>query len=244
VLRRLTAVEGATRFDVALDVRAGYGTAAVEDLNCDKGIWTARSGPLRLRWSGAPSAKVDSQGVLHADIVVEAGGHHDLVLEIGDSSLETPLPDAEVAWSETFEAWRRSVPRFDGVLAARDVRQSYAVLRGMTSPGGGMVAAATLGLPERAEAGRNYDYRYAWVRDQCFAGHAVAVTGAHPLLDDAVRFVTERVLADGPSLRPAYCVDGAAVPDERELTMLVGYPGGAPQGGQLGQRPVPARRPR
>jgi len=231
VLRRLTAVEGATRFDVALDARAGYGSATFEDLTCEKGIWTARSGPLQLRWSGAPRARVDPRGVLRADIVVEAGEHHDLVLEIADRVLDRPPPDAEVAWSETVEAWRRSVPRFDGVLAARDVRQGYAVLRGMTSPGGGMVAAATLGLPERADAGRNYDYRYAWVRDQCFAGHAVAVTGAHPLLDDAVSFVSERVLADGPTLRPAYCVDGAAVPDERELTVLAGYPGGHPKAG-------------
>ena len=33
-----------------------------------------------------------------------------------------------------------------------------------------MVAAATISLPERAEAGRNYDYRYVWIRDQCYAG--------------------------------------------------------------------------
>ena len=46
-----------------------------------------------------------------------------------------------------------------------------------------MVAAATMSLPERADAGRNYDYRYAWIRDQCYAGQAVAAGGADPLLD-------------------------------------------------------------
>ena len=66
-----------------------------------------------------------------------------------------------------------------------------------------MVAAATMSLPERAEAGRNYDYRYAWIRDQCYAGQAVAAAGPHPLLDDAVRFVTERILEPtaGPEAR-------------------------------------------
>ncbi|WP_434099493.1 glycoside hydrolase family 15 protein [Streptomyces sviceus] len=29
-----------------------------------------------------------------------------------------------------------------------------------------MVAAATTSLPERAEEGRNYDYRYVWIRDR------------------------------------------------------------------------------
>ncbi|GAA2823144.1 hypothetical protein GCM10010505_55080 [Kitasatospora aburaviensis] len=38
----------------------------------------------------------------------------------------------------------------------------------------GWVAAATTGLPERAEAGRNYDYRYVRFRDRCVAGQADA----------------------------------------------------------------------
>ncbi|MBV9922114.1 MAG: glycoside hydrolase family 15 protein, partial [Pseudonocardia sp.] len=106
-----------------------------------------------------------------------------------------------------------------------DARRAYAVLRGLTSAGGGMVAAATLGLPERARRGRDYDYRYVWIRDQCYTGQAVAADGAHPLLDDAVAFVAERLLADGPQMAPAYTVDGARVPDQRALD-LPGYPGG------------------
>ena len=69
-----------------------------------------------------------------------------------------------------------------------------------------MVAAATTSLPERLEGGRNYDYRYAWIRDQCYAGLAVAAHGPHPLLEGTVRFLTERILADGPGLMPAYTV--------------------------------------
>ena len=88
-----------------------------------------------------------------------------------------------------------------------------------------MVAAATTSLPERAEAGRNYDYRYVWIRDQCYAGQAAAAAGAPTLLDDAVRFVTARILDHGPDLKPAYTTQGAAVPDQRTLD-LPGYPGG------------------
>ena len=90
-----------------------------------------------------------------------------------------------------------------------------------------MVAAATMSLPERAKAGRNYDYRYAWIRDQCYAGQAVAADGPHPLLDDAVSFVAARLLDDGPHLKPAYTVTGGAVPDEHTLSGLAGYPGGS-----------------
>ena len=59
-----------------------------------------------------------------------------------------------------------------------------------------MVAAATTSLPERADTGRDYDYRYAWIRDQCFAGQAALAVGARELLDAAVGFVTRRVLED------------------------------------------------
>src|SRR3954453_8399778 len=89
-----------------------------------------------------------------------------------------------------------------------------------------MVAAATMSLPERAREGRNFDYRYVWIRDQCFTGQAVAKAGPLPLLDGAVRFVGERLLAAGPKLVPAYTTTGDPVPDQRSLD-LPGYPGGS-----------------
>lgn len=129
-----------------------------------------------------------------------------------------------VAWRDTEQAWMRAVPAFSDSVADRDVQVAYAVLRGLTSSGGGMVAAATTPLPERAEHGRAYDYRYCWIRDQCYTGQAIAAAGGHPLVDDAVRFVSERVLADGPGLKPAYSVVGTEVPEEHDLD-LPGYPG-------------------
>ncbi|MGH3843875.1 MAG: glycoside hydrolase family 15 protein, partial [Pseudonocardiaceae bacterium] len=129
------------------------------------------------------------------------------------------------AWQGIETAWREALPQLGDSVAPRDARHAYAVLRGLTSSGGGMVAAATMGLPERAAQGRNYDYRYVWIRDQCYAGQAVAVDGPHPLLDDAVRFVSQRLLDDGPDLMPAYTITGQIVPDQRRID-LPGYPGG------------------
>jgi GH15 family glucan-1,4-alpha-glucosidase len=88
-----------------------------------------------------------------------------------------------------------------------------------------MVAAATTSLPERAEAGRNYDYRYVWIRDQCYAGQAAASAGSDPLLDAALQFVTARLLEHGERLAPAYTTTGNAIPAQRHLD-LPGYPGG------------------
>jgi GH15 family glucan-1,4-alpha-glucosidase len=93
-----------------------------------------------------------------------------------------------------------------------------------------MVAAATTSLPERLEGARNYDYRYAWIRDQCYTGMAMAAHGSAAQLAGTVTFLTERVLADGPELRPAYTVGGEPLPGERGLR-LPGYPGGAARAG-------------
>ncbi|MGH3637136.1 MAG: trehalase-like domain-containing protein, partial [Mycobacterium sp.] len=209
VLRRIVAVECPARVRVTLNVQAGFGEHRMTELSSRDGVFTARTGPLRMRWSGAQDAQLLTDGTLQTVIDVDAGGHHDLVLELSDRSLPQDGLDPPTAWRATERAWTQAVPEFEGTLADRDTQHAYAVLRGLTSAGGGMVAAATMSLPERAEQGRNYDYRFAWIRDQCYAGLGIAAAGAHPLLDDAVGFVAARVLDDGPDLKPAYTSGGA-----------------------------------
>jgi hypothetical protein len=230
LLRSILSGDRPARVSIRLDPRAEFGRKSLRSVRRDdRGTWTGRCGDLYLRWSGGVSgAKVMRAGrgsQLALDLIVPPGARHDLVLELSDQPLGAEPPDAEAAWRATETTWAQGVPRLDGVTAGRDARQAYAVLRGLTSSGGGMVAAATTSLPERAEAGRNYDYRYAWIRDQCFAGQAVAAVGPDPLLDQAVRFVSERLHADGPALAPAYTVAGDRVPDQHRLD-LPGYPGG------------------
>ncbi|HET7328188.1 MAG TPA: glycoside hydrolase family 15 protein [Nocardioidaceae bacterium] len=233
VLRRIVALRGAACVRVQLDARAGYGESTMSDLSQDAGVWTARSGRFRLRWTGAEHAQ-RRDGRLQVEVELAEGEEHDLVLEIAERALPDELVDPTVAWDGTESAWAQAVPTLAATIAARDARHAYAVLRGLTSRAGGMVAAVTTSLPERAEEGRNYDYRYAWIRDQCYAGQAVAANGAHPLLDDAVGFVSARLLDDGPQLRPAYTVAGGQVPAESHVG-LPGYPGGADKvGNQVG----------
>ena len=229
ILRRIEALDGPARVDVVLDVRAGFGRTRMTDVSRTGGVWTGRSGAIRFRWSGAARSRSGDDG-LALSISLPEGGHHDLVLELSDRPLEGAPPDADQAWAATGETWSAVVPGCADLIADRDARHAYAVLRGLTSGSGAMVAAATTSLPERMEGGRNYDYRYAWIRDQCYAGLAVAAHGPHPLLAGTVRFLTERILADGPDLMPAYTVAGEPIPGERRLR-LRGYPGGTARSG-------------
>ena len=231
LLRRIEARDTPARVRVLLDPRAGFGRHGLTRLKREDTIWTARSGPLHLRWSGGGQASERDGGGLELIVDLAPGEHHDLVLEIsGDALAGDPAP-APQTWEATRAAWAAAVPELGASLAPRASQHSYAVLAGLTSSGGGMVAAATMSLPERAKAGRNYDYRYVWIRDQCYTGQAVAADGPHRLLDDAVAFVASRILDDGPELKPAYTISGGPVPDEYTLSQLAGYPGGSDKAG-------------
>ncbi|MCH5671054.1 glycoside hydrolase family 15 protein [Streptomyces gilvus] len=229
LLRRMRVEQGRARLRLALDPRPGFGTERMREPRLDGRTWAARAGDLRLRLLGAHRASWDPESGLRGEFRLSEGEEHDLVLELAttDTTADTEgALDPGELWRRTEEEWRRAIPDCSALVAPRDARHAYAVLRGLTSAAGGMVAAATTSLPERANTGRNYDYRFAWLRDQCYAGLAVAAHGPHPLFDGAVRFTTERVLADGDGVHPAYTVDGHRVPRERRLP-LPGYPGGS-----------------
>lgn len=227
LLRRVLPPERPACLRAVLEPAADFGSEPLRDLRRDgHGVWHGRAGTLWLRWSGAVGgARAVDGHRLELDLAVRPGAEADLVLEVCDRPLDGEPPDPGRAWKATQAAWRDAVPDLRDVLAPRDAEHAYAVMRGLTGSAGGMVAAATTSLPERAEEGRNYDYRYVWIRDQCYAGQAVAAAGPYPLLDDAVRFVTARLADDGARLRPAYTAGGGTVPGQRRLD-LPGYPGG------------------
>jgi GH15 family glucan-1,4-alpha-glucosidase len=231
VLRQVVAQKGGARIEIVLHPRGGFGRLPLRAVSRDdEGIWHGRLGDVRLLWAGAERARAEADGhggkLLALELELQEGEQHDLVLVLGGDGAGDEPPNAEEAWAATEAEWQRRVPALEQTAAPRDASHACAVLCGLTSESGGTVAAATMSLPERAHEGRNYDYRYVWIRDQCYAGRAAALAGADGLLDGSVRWVSERLLEHGPQLRPAYTTIGDRIPDERHVG-LPGYPGGA-----------------
>lgn len=224
LLRTVQAVRGPAAVDAVLRPRAGYDRSPLARLEHARGTWTFRCGNLYGRWTSGPGARGHDDAVTMR-LRLEPGQRHDLVLELSDRVLPDDLPDPASTWQATEATWADKVRSPKRCLAPRDTAHSLAVMHGMTSASGGMVAAATTSLPERSDAGRNYDYRYVWLRDQCFAGHAALAVDDDILIDRAVGCLTARLLEHGPDLAPAYTVDGRPLPAERHLD-LPGYPGG------------------
>src|SRR5439155_932801 len=77
------------------------------------------------------------------------------------------------------------------------VHHSGRVLQGLTfQPSGAIVAAATTSLPEAVGGGRNWDYRYSWVRDASFTMQALWVAACPDEASDFFAFMTTAAPAD------------------------------------------------
>jgi alpha,alpha-trehalase len=229
LLRRVMVRDAPAQLDVLLNVRGDFGRRSVRGLVFhDDGRWSGELDGMSFCWRGGAGAEVarddDGAELLVLRLALEAGQHHDLALVL-DRGRDPEPPNVEELWEATDSWWRDRVPEINRTVAERDTRHAYAVLAGLTGPSGGMVAAATTSLPERARQGRNYDYRYVWVRDQCYAGQAGGRGEPRPLLEDAVHFVSNLLHEHGADLKPAYTALGEPVPEQRRLG-LPGYPGG------------------
>jgi hypothetical protein len=223
ILRRIELHRGDARIRVRLDPRAEFGSEPLTELRRDDhGAWRGHTGELPIHWVGGGSAAPNDDRGLELELDLGEGDRHDLVLVVG--APPDPL-DPERLWRQTEEGWKQRVPELEHTLAPRDSALAVAVMSGLTPATGGIVAAATMALPERASAGKSYDYRYAWIRDGCYAGQAAAAAGVLPLMDATLRFARERLLEHGPNLKPAYTAQGEAVPEQSKLD-LPGYPGG------------------
>ncbi len=136
------------------------------------------------------------------------------------------------ALERTREFWRRWLSRCTYRGRWREMVQRSAITLKLCTyePTGAMVAAPTTSLPETIGGGRNWDYRYAWLRDSAFTAFAFQRLGFH---DEAAQFAAwlgDRCeeKQDDPQLQIVYAVDGGRDLREHELTHLEGYRGSRP----------------
>jgi GH15 family glucan-1,4-alpha-glucosidase len=112
------------------------------------------------------------------------------------------------------------------------VRLGARVLRGLTyRPTGAIVAAPTTSLPEAVGGGRNWDYRYAWIRDASLTIEALHIGACSDEAEEFVSFMTSAAGGhghDGSSLQIMYGVGGEHDLTERTVPHLRGWRGSRP----------------
>ena len=153
---------------------------------------------------------------------------------------------AALAWSEerppesfdeaferlerTSQFWREWLARgcFPDHPWREHLQRSALTLKGLIyAPTGAMLAAATTSLPETPGGERNWDYRYAWIRDSTFGLWGLYTLGFESEADDFFYFVAD--VAEGEAdLQVVYGIDGERQLPERVLSHLSGYDGALP----------------
>lgn len=88
---------------------------------------------------------------------------------------------------------------------------------------GGIIAAHTTSIPESPGTGRNWDYRFVWLRDAHFVVKALNRIGATQTMEDFIFYILNLVSEDNDSLRPVYSVVPADPMDEWVSDKLPGY---------------------
>jgi GH15 family glucan-1,4-alpha-glucosidase len=94
---------------------------------------------------------------------------------------------------------------------------------------GAIVAALTTSIPEHAGSGRNWDYRYCWIRDAYYTVQALNRLGALDVLEGYLEYLRNIVdNARGGHIQPLYGVGGEARLEEWIAPGLAGYRGMGP----------------
>jgi GH15 family glucan-1,4-alpha-glucosidase len=94
---------------------------------------------------------------------------------------------------------------------------------------GAVVAALTTSIPEIPGSGRNWDYRFCWLRDAYFTVHALNRLGVTRTTERFIEYVTNVVAMErGENLKPVYSIVPDEPIDERIVESLQGYKGFGP----------------
>ena len=237
LVRIVDGLDGEVEFEVHVAPRFDYGEALPWLYDAPDGTHYALAGDDALVVACSDLLERHDRYELRGRFTIAAGERMRLeVRGIAPETLdgdEPPRPcsedeldrrlDATVAW---WRDWSRQaqLPEIDreGVL------RSALVLKALSNPRTGAIAAAvTTSLPESGD-GRTWDYRYAWVRDAVFGVRALQALGFDDAANAFRRFVQRSSAGHADELRIAYGVGGERRMPEIEVANLRGWRGIGP----------------
>ncbi len=143
------------------------------------------------------------------------------------SSLEKvpPAADETKLLEQTEAFWTKWLAKntYKGKYADA-VQRSLVTLKALTyRPTGGIVAAVTTSLPEKIGSGRNWDYRYCWLRDTSFTLLVLLSAGYQEEAISWRKWLLRAVAGDPKQVQTIYGVRGDREMVEWEAGWLPGY---------------------
>lgn len=169
---------------------------------------------MAVRTAGAKS--VTNRGhQVDAEYTATPGSRH-LLAVVGTERepLYIPSPDdIDGGVDRTIANWTTWADhcRWDGPWAEAVLRSVLALKLLVHAPTGAIAAAATTSLPESLAGGKNWDYRYAWVRDMAYSLTALFRFGLREETHGAISWLLATIRDHGPEPHIFYRLDGGPV---------------------------------
>ena len=224
IVRIVEGIEGRVQMRSELILRFEYGQIVP---------WVRRVDHTRLAVAGPDAISYRTPVEVHGEemttvskFTVETGQRLPFVLTWYPSHEPPPDPvDAEIALQEAgyyWQAWSSQCRSHSDYHA--EIQQSLLVLKALTyGPTGGIVAAPTTSLPELIGGGRNWDYRYCWLRDASLTLLAMLNGGYRDEASAWRDWLLRAVAGDVANVQIMYGIAGERRLKEYELGHLPGF---------------------
>ena len=228
--RRIEGIDGDVRFSVDIRIGTRAKTCSPFLVPNPNGVVFHAAGVLGLILRSIGVAiEIDEDLVFRASLSVGPGQKETIAIVAGENEPLVVPTIAEIndRLDNSDSEWRQWSERigYDGPHRALVLRSALALKLLLYSPSGAIAAAATSSLPEGIGGDKNYDYRYAWVRDAGYTIKAFLLIGAHSEAKAAFTWLIARIDAHGAQV--CYTLDGGRVADVIEVD-LPGYRGSRP----------------
>ncbi len=231
VHRIVTCRQGKVALRCLFQPRFDYARAKTAIVASTDGVIASGGGEIITLSSDVPLEVCDGEAV--GDFTLKQGEEVVFAMAYGRSK-PRPVSDDYVrgSFENTKSVWEQQVSDLDYQgLWQDEVVRSFLVLHLLIfAPSGAIVAAPTTSLPEVIGGERNWDYRYAWLRDSAFT---VGILYRLGHFDEAKSFINWLLEKATESLktndtRALYGISPDSSLQEEELNHLEGYRGSKP----------------
>jgi GH15 family glucan-1,4-alpha-glucosidase len=232
VLRVLTGVAGRITFELTLDPRPNYARPGLAPATASRFGWCCAWGDEVLHLRADVPVTPDGAGVTaQFDVAIGDRQRFALAYAKGEPLVFPELgAAADARLEETTGWWRRwsQAVCYDGPYREMVIRSAVTLKLLSYCLSGAIVAAPTTSLPEEIGGGRNWDYRYCWLRDAGLTMHALLGLGIDEDAKGFLEWLLHATRLTRPKLRIMYDLYGRTGLEERELGHLVGFRGSRP----------------
>ncbi len=241
--RFIKGIRGEVDVELIWEPRFDYGRGFVEFKRVFGGVM-ARSGTDLLTIAGIPGGievlNTAYGPSLRARFTVGAGDEFCVVTRWKTHHIRTDIERCRRAINETIHAWRRWIHK-SSATGSRDwaggayrdlvIRSELALKLMSQADTGALAAAATTSLPETLGGVRNWDYRFAWIRDAAQIARSFFALGHIAELDHFIEWAEHAPFLHGSQsgdLSIMYPLRCDTQMEEVELSHLEGYQGSRP----------------